>query len=220
MFLVSSNWNVSLYLFLCRSMCLRPFGLYCKVCFGILFVSILCTGRSHFSWYCSISFTIFSASVFSLIHWYFSLSILYLIAQKKLFPHFHTPSLILMKFGTENIETMPKFQSITGHESPEREWRYSYTLSLTSALDCGQRHAPAALPLRKRPVTHFIRGCVCPRACLDRCGKSRPPQRFDLWTLQLLASSYNDWAIPAPSIQCRWSYMGLVIINSGMAATL
>ena len=36
----------------------------------------------------------------------------------------------------------------TGHEGPEGEWRYSYTLSLTSALDGvgGQRHAPAALP--------------------------------------------------------------------------
>ena len=36
----------------------------------------------------------------------------------------------------------------TGHEGAEGEWRYSATLSLTSALDGvgGQRHAPAALP--------------------------------------------------------------------------
>jgi hypothetical protein len=36
----------------------------------------------------------------------------------------------------------------TGHEDPEGEQRYSYTLSLTSALDGvgGQRHARAALP--------------------------------------------------------------------------
>jgi hypothetical protein len=36
----------------------------------------------------------------------------------------------------------------TGHEGSEREYRYSSTLSLTSALDGvgGQRHAPAALP--------------------------------------------------------------------------
>ena len=48
---------------------------------------------------------------------------------------------------------------ITGHEGPKREWRYSSTLSLTSALDGvgGQRHAPAVLrpgktqyPLYKR----------------------------------------------------------------------
>jgi len=34
-------------------------------------VSILCTCCSHFSWYCFISFTIYSAPVFSLIHWFF-----------------------------------------------------------------------------------------------------------------------------------------------------
>jgi len=80
-------------------MCLRPFRLYCSACLGNLFVSILCTCCSHFSWYCFISFTIFclgilsvsilctccshfswycfisftifSAPVFSLIHWFF-----------------------------------------------------------------------------------------------------------------------------------------------------
>jgi len=55
-------------------MCLRHFGLYCNACFGIPFVSILCMCCSHFSWYCFISFTIFSAPVFPLIHWLFSLS--------------------------------------------------------------------------------------------------------------------------------------------------
>ena len=55
-------------------MFLRPFGWYCSACFGILFVSILCTCCSHFSWYCFISFTMFCAPVFSLIHWFFSLS--------------------------------------------------------------------------------------------------------------------------------------------------
>ena len=36
----------------------------------------------------------------------------------------------------------------TGHESPEGEWRYSSTLSSTSALGGvgGQRYAPASLP--------------------------------------------------------------------------
>jgi len=64
--------------------------------------------------------------------------------------------------------------SRTDHEGPEREKRYSSTVSLTSALDGvgGQRHAPAALPL-ERSGTHFIRGWVDPRAGLDRCGISR-----------------------------------------------
>ena len=48
--------------------------------------------------------------------------------------------------------------------------------SLTSALDGvgGQRHAPAALPLGKRPGTHCTGGWLCPMADLDECGKSRP----------------------------------------------
>jgi len=39
----------------------------------------------------------------------------------------------------------------TGQEGPEGEYKYSSTLSLTSALDMvgGQRHAPAALPPEK-----------------------------------------------------------------------
>jgi hypothetical protein len=47
----SSKWNRSLHLFLGRPTFLCPFGLYCNVCFGILFVSIICTCCSHFSWY-------------------------------------------------------------------------------------------------------------------------------------------------------------------------
>jgi hypothetical protein len=37
----------------------------------------------------------------------------------------------------------------TGHEGPEREWRYSSTLSLTSALDGGGRST--ARPSRFTP---------------------------------------------------------------------
>ena len=42
------------------------------------------------------------------------------------------------------------------HEGPEVEYRYSSTLSLTSALDGvgGQRHAPATLPTGDRPGAH------------------------------------------------------------------
>ena len=47
----------------------------CNTCVGSLFVSILCTCWSHFSWYCFISFTMFCAPVFFfLIHCFFSLS--------------------------------------------------------------------------------------------------------------------------------------------------
>ena len=70
----SSRWSWSLHLFLGRPIFLLPFGLYCSACFGSLFVSILCTCCSHFFWYCFISFTMFCAPVFRLIHWFISLS--------------------------------------------------------------------------------------------------------------------------------------------------
>jgi hypothetical protein len=48
---------------------------------------------------------------------------------------------------------------ITGHEGPEGEYRYSSTLSLTSALDGvgGQRHAPTALTPGKTRYPLFRR---------------------------------------------------------------
>jgi hypothetical protein len=71
---------------------------------------------------------------------------------------------------------------------------YNSTLPSTSALDgvgC-QRHAPAALYPRERPATHCVGGWVGPRACLDGCGKFRPPPGFDLRTVQPVASRYTD----------------------------
>jgi hypothetical protein len=38
----------------------------------------------------------------------------------------------------------------------------------------GQRHAPAALPLGKKPGTDWVGGWVGPSAGLDGWGKSRP----------------------------------------------
>ena len=70
----SSRCSWSLHLFLGRPMFLRPFVLYFSACFGSLFVSILCMCFSHFLWYCFISFTMFCTPIFSLIHWFFSLS--------------------------------------------------------------------------------------------------------------------------------------------------
>ena len=75
-----------------------------------------------------------------------------------------------------NHGTLYKFHPRTNHEDPEREKRYSYTLSLPSGLDVvgGQRHAPAALTPGKRIGTHFTGGCVGSRAGLDGFGKLSP----------------------------------------------
>ena len=51
-------------------------------------------------------------------------------------------------YGTRQQQLKGKVHPTTGHERSEEEWRYSSTLSLTSALDGvgGQRYASAALP--------------------------------------------------------------------------
>ena len=61
----SARWSWSLHLFLGRPMFLRPCGLHCSACFGSLFVSILCTCCSNFSWYCFIPFTMFLLQFFA-----------------------------------------------------------------------------------------------------------------------------------------------------------
>ena len=105
------------------------------------------------------------------------------------------------EFGAKGKD---KVQPRTGHEGPEGEQRYSYTLSLTSALDgvSGQRHAPAALPPGKRPGTHCIGGWVGPRSGLDGCGKSRPHRDSIPGS-----SSPQRVAIPStpsrPTLRCR-----------------
>jgi len=67
---------------------------------------------------------------------------------------------------------------ITGHEGPEVEYRYSSTLSLTSALDGGGviNATPRPLYPRQRPGTHRLGGWAVPKAHLDGCGKYRPHQ--------------------------------------------
>jgi hypothetical protein len=77
------------------------------------------------------------------------------------------------------------------------EYRYSSTLSLTSALDGvgGQRHAPAALPLGKTryPLHRRFGG---PQGRSGRVRKiSPPPTGFDRQTAYPVASPYTDWAI-------------------------
>jgi len=60
---------------------------------------------------------------------------------------------------------------------------------------------------------------VGPRGGLDWCGKSRPPPGLDPWTVQLIASRYTDYAIPAPksivmylvfSCSLRDTYLSLI----------
>ena len=98
-----------------------------------------------------------------------------------------------IKAKTQNKKVKGKVQPRTGHEGPEGEQRYSFTFSLTSALDgmgC-QRHTPAVLPPAKKTGTHFTVDWLRPKAGLDGCGKSRPPTGFDSQTVQPVESLYR-----------------------------
>jgi hypothetical protein len=92
----------------------------------------------------------------------------------------------------------------TGHQSPEGEYRYSSTLSLTSAIDevDGQRHAPAALPPRKTryPLYKRLGG---PQSWYGQVQKISPPPRFDPRTVQPVAIRYTDYALPVPAETSR-----------------
>ena len=69
-----------------------------------------------------------------------------------------------------------KFHSIICHEGPEREYRYSSTLALPSALDAGGwlTPRPGRFTPGKVPGTHYTRCWVDPRAGLNGYGISRP----------------------------------------------
>jgi hypothetical protein len=85
------------------------------------------------------------------------------------------------------------------------EWRYSSTLSLTSALVGGEWSAsrPGHFSCRERgSVTHWIGGWVGPRTVLDAVVKRKIPSprresnpRTPI--VQPVAQRYTDWAITA-----------------------
>jgi len=102
-------------------MFLHPFGLYCNACFGILFVSILCTCCGHFSWYCFISFTIFCALVFSLIHRFFSLSS-FVIPSKRLKNFICAASKHCSSLSFSTQASLPNCQRSTWSQGLYRCW--------------------------------------------------------------------------------------------------
>ena len=56
----------------------------------------------------------------------------------------------------------------------------------------GERHTAAAVPLGKKPGTHFMGGWAGPRAGLDGKYRPVPPLGFDPRTVQPVASRYTD----------------------------
>jgi hypothetical protein len=83
-----------------------------------------------------------------------------------------------------------------------REWRYSSTHSLTSALDGCEWSVsrPSRFTPRERaPGTHWLEGRVSPRPGLDTVSKGKIPSADGNQTpiVQPVASRYTDRAIPA-----------------------
>ena len=109
-------------------------------------------------------------------------------------PTCYCPTAVLwFQFRKENCRKFLFIKSCqvrpwVGHDDPEGEYRYSSTLSLTSALEGvgGERNVPAALPPPpgEGPGTRSIAGWVSPRA-------PEPPSGFDPRTVQLVATELS-----------------------------
>jgi hypothetical protein len=90
----------------------------------------------------------------------------------------------------------------TGYESPEGEWMYSSTVSLTSTLDGvgGQHHASAALLPGRENRYSLCRRVAGPQGGSGRVRKVLSSPGLDPRTVQTEASRYTDRPIPATNI--------------------
>jgi hypothetical protein len=87
-----------------------------------------------------------------------------------------------------------KFHPRTSHEVPEGEYRYSSTLSLTSALDGTGWSTPHSGHFTPRKETwYLLYGRLGgPQGQSGRVGNISPKSKFDQRTFQIVASRYND----------------------------
>jgi hypothetical protein len=94
-----------------------------------------------------------------------------------------------------------------GYEGREGEYRYSSTLSLTSALDEGGCSSPRPGRFTPGKQTRYplYRGLGGPQGRSGRVLKISPPPGFDPRTVQPVASHYTDCATPAhdKDVICR-----------------
>ena len=71
----------------------------------------------------------------------------------------------------------------------------------------GQRHTPADIPPRNTRYPFYGRSGG-PQSWSGRVRKISSPPRLDPRTIQLVASRYTDWAIPARIIGYRGHFPG------------
>jgi hypothetical protein len=89
-----------------------------------------------------------------------------------------------------------RFHPFTGHEGPYGEYRYSFTLFLTSALEGGEGSASRpgrTLPPGKTwyPLYRRLGG---PQGRSEQVRKISPPPGFDPRAVQSVGSRYTDYA--------------------------
>jgi len=84
---------------------------------------------------------------------------------------------------------------ISGHEGPEGKYRYSSTLSLTSALDGNRWLTPGPGRFTPRKQTRYqpYRRLGEPQGWSGRVQTISPPPAFDSRTVQPRASSCTDY---------------------------
>jgi hypothetical protein len=105
----------------------------------------------------------------------------------------------------------------TDHEGTQWEYRYSSTLSLTSAVDRSEYSTPrsGSFTPGRRACTHCTGRWVRPWAGLDGCGKSHLHR--DL--IQPVTNRYTDYVIPAHWTYGRWFKITYEVFTLNTTAT-
>jgi hypothetical protein len=113
------------------------------------------------------------------------------------------PGFAVISFEPHNVSLLG-FQPTTGHEGLEREWRYSSTLSLTSALDGGgwSTPRPGCFTPGKETRYSLYRRLDGPQGRSELVRKILLPPGFDPLTVYPVASRYTDYSIPSYSYTC------------------
>ena len=145
---------------------------------------------SHFSWYCFISFTIFSAPVFPLIHWFFLYLVLLCTAVKR-FSKAHS---FVSGVTAPQWARTSSFTRCLDDDAPQSVG--TSTLSSASAQHAGCRvsapHTSVPRPPGKDPVPIVQEAGWAPGPIWTGAENLAPPPGFGTRTVQPAASRYID----------------------------
>jgi hypothetical protein len=123
--------------------------------------------------------------------------------KKNTCPYRDSKTGLVRSKGKGKVVPVPFLNRAPQYEGVLEKWRYSYTHSLTPALDGGEWSAsrPSRFTPRERaPGTNWIGSCVDPRAGLDAVVKRKfpSPYRDSSPRSSSPQPSAVRWVIPAP----------------------